>query len=297
MSKNILNLNSAKGKDSVKTDAPVDPVKEAQEQALNDTGSTAEATEQVQQGQDRGKEPPVEVVAEVTEVKPEEVKKALEEKEPTPEPEEVVVKETTAPRSAKSISLTNLVPTGQINDPSIVRRPPGAQSRAASPEPMVSTTNHIRSTAFSSLIDKERVNGSASAVALISFLDRYIEVMAPRRITSSAIIVSMQEALLDNLLTVIERAPAKEFPRLWNIATMYVGEYKNSCFNPMYYSRGARDWKRDPSKFNTLTSLINLLQATATDPANVQKVVNINAVVGKGFSEDARQRMFAFYVK
>lgn len=220
--------------------------------------------------------------------------------EPAPEvntsnaaaPAEVVVKEVAQSREITQSNILKDVKQRQAQG--TVIRQTGGQARETSPA-TVTAAEHVASNSFRALMDKELKSGTTNAVSLISFLDVYVKAMAPRKITSTADILRMQEGLLDTLLAVINRAPAKEFNRLWNIAVQYVKEYKEACFSPLYFSRGARDWKRDPKQFQLLSSLINLLLATARDKNTVTDVVNLEAVVGNGFSEDARGRIFSFY--
>lgn len=263
-----------------------DPVKEAHAAALSEQ---AAATEQK-------KDPiPVDLMQEVKVTAAEEPVKGTEQAAPK---ETVHVQDTT---QASSGELTeSFILKSQRQEKArgnVVHRPSGASTREASPSNQSNKADHVTSNDFSALMASERTSGTTNAVSIISFLDTYVKAMAPRKITSATEVVRMQEGLLDQLLYIIRQAPAKEFNRLWNIVIKYVGEYKDGAFNPKYYHRGARDWKRDPSQFNTLTSLINLLQASATDMATVNDVVNINAVVGAGFSEDARGRMINFYMK
>lgn len=214
------------------------------------------------------------------------------EKEPEAPKAEPVVQEVT---KSREITQSNLI---RNNRPSAaqgqVLRPSGAATREVSP-PAKDGKDHVVSNEFRARMDTELKSGTVNAISLISFLDTYVKVMAPRKITSTQEILRMQEGLLDNLSILINRAPAKEFSRLWNIATQYVSEYIDACFSPMYFSRGARDWKRDPQQFQLLSSLINLLLATARDKKSVTEVVNLETVVGHGFSEEARGRIFNFY--
>lgn len=268
-------------KQQVKTD----PVKEAQVQAQAErvVGTT----------------PPADVVQQVEKVN-DMVAEAAAEKATESNVVETaaeVVKDTTKPVSQELVKSSILKPAPEAKQPNQVVRPSGAAAREASPAPVNQGSGQVVSNEFSSVINRERKEGTVNAVTLISFLDNYVKVMAPRRITSVAEVLKQQEGMYDQLMTVITRAPAKEFNRLWNIAILYFREYKNGCFSPMYYSRGAREWKRDPNQFLTLTSLLNLLEASATDLASVNSVVNVNAVVGKGFSEDARGRVINFYMK
>lgn len=261
-----------------------DPVKEAHAQALAgrqvDTNPPADVVQEIKE---------VEEIKDTANIPAEEVKAA--------EAVEEEVKDTTTPVSQELAKSNILKPAPETKQPNKVVRPSGAAAREASPAPSNHGLNQVVSNEFSSVISRERKEGTVHSVSLINFLDNYVKVMAPRRITSIQEILKNQEGLYDQLMTVITRAPAKEFNRLWNIAILYFREYKNGCFNPMYYSRGAREWKRDPEQFMTLTSLLNLLEASATDLGSVNAVVNVNAVVGKGFSEDARGRVINFYMK
>lgn len=197
----------------------------------------------------------------------------------------------------QSVERPTIQAKPQVIDPKVVKRPDGAAPRKASPEGTTGAVKTVVSNEFSAMIAAEKSKGSTWAVDLISFFERYVEVMAPRRITSSADILKYQEGLHDKLVSVIERSPAHEFPRLWRLAIAYFGEYRNACFSPVYYSRGAKEWKRDPKQYQILTSLTNLLEASALDPKTVNQVVNVNAVVGKSFSEEGRGRVIGFYLK
>lgn len=289
--------------------ASLDPVAEAKAAAA----AAAEATEAAEAaseaaseevtaepGADRGTEPPAgltatTVAAASTETPGVEAASTAAEEVVLPHVE-VTITRVSKPIAESSI-LSNSSRTKATSLQSVVVRTTGGSTREASPTDQVQEQEHVKSNSFDAVISAERKKGTANAVALIAFLDRYVQVMAPRKITSTADILRQQEGLLDALLTVIERAPAKEFARLWNIAILYVGEYKDACFHPAYCSRGARDWKTDPAKFTTLTNLINLLQVTANDPTSVTQIVDIGTMFGRGYSEDARQRMSAFYVK
>lgn len=197
----------------------------------------------------------------------------------------------------QSVERPTIQAKPQVVDPKVVKRPDGAAPRQASPQSAAGADKTVVSNQFSAMIAAEKAKGSTWAVDLISFFERYTEVMAPRRITSSADILKYQEGLHDKLVAVIERSPSHEFSRLWRLAIAYFGEYRNACFSPVYYSRGAKEWKRDPKQYQILTSLTNLLEASALDPKTVNQVVNVNAIVGKSFSEEGRGRVIAFYLK
>ncbi len=206
-----------------------------------------------------------------------------------------VVKDTTVVNKPAA-EKTPQVQRGR-QDPNSVKRGAGASPRQASPETSVDAFKQPVSNSFSSLIASEKVNGTAWAVDVIGFFERYVEAMAPRRIIPGADVVKWQEGLLDKVVAIIERSPSTEFSRLWRIVINFFGEYKTGCFSPVYYSRGADEWKRDPKQFQILSNLVNLLEASARDMKTVNQVVNVNAVVGKNFSEEGRGRVISFYLK
>lgn len=195
------------------------------------------------------------------------------------------------------VDKPTIVAKPQVVNPNVVKRGDGASPRQASPQGAADVQKTVVSNSFSAMIAAEKAKGQSWSSDLISFLERYVEAMAPRRITSSADIAKWQEGLYDKLVAVIERSPSNEFNRLWRIAIAYFGEYKSGCFSPVYYSRGAKEWKRDPKQYQMLAALANLLEASARDIKSVNQVVNVNAVVGKSFSEEGRGRVIAFYLK
>lgn len=176
--------------------------------------------------------------------------------------------------------------------PNMIKRPGGRQ-REASPAP-AATQATAASTGFVALIAKEKQEGSAVAVDLIAFLERYVVQMDKGRITSLDTILRFQEGLLDQIMNVVERAPSNQFKRLWRILIMFVGEYRNGAFSPTHYARGARDWKRDPKQFDVLASAINLLEASQ-DMRTVNQVANVTRLANLGFSEEGRGRLVGFY--
>lgn len=272
----------------------VDPIAQAQaeyaaQQAAADTAKQADTQEKV----------PTDVVQEIQAVQ--EQTSTVTNTAPTElnvtSKTEANVTDTTTPTSRELTESSILKTSTAQKARNVVQRPTGASTREASPQSQTTQTTHVESNTFSSLISAEKKSGTVSAVAVITFFETYVKTMAPKKITSITDIVRMQEGLYDQLMFIIERAPAKEFNRLWNLAIQFVGEYKNGAFAPAYYNRGAREWKRDPKQFTVLSSLVNLLVATANDRNSVNQVVNVDAVVGSGFSEDGRGRIFNFYSK
>lgn len=303
MSKSNTPFN--KGTSAVQTD----PVAEAHAAALAAEANKSEVTESVAATTEK----PAETEAVVTTQAP---AKQTESQEAQKLPiEQLAVKvsdakdpEVQAPKGATDVKDTSkvdqtpvdkptIVAKPQVVDPSVVKRGDGASPRQASPQGAADVQKTVVSNSFSAMIAAEKAKGQSWSSDLISFLERYVEAMAPRRITSSADIAKWQEGLYDKLVAVIERSPSNEFNRLWRIAIAYFGEYKSGCFSPVYYSRGAKEWKRDPKQYQMLAALANLLEASARDIKSVNQVVNVNAVVGKSFSEEGRGRVIAFYLK
>lgn len=182
-------------------------------------------------------------------------------------------------------------------DNTVVRRPDGGSTRESSPQAKVSIQTLQPGASFQSLISNERRAGTPAAQYLISFMDSYIVSMAPGRTVTTDSVLKFQEGLHDVIVHVIERAPSTEFKRLWNILIAYFVEYKTHCFAPRYYGRGAKDWKRNPEQFTVLQALVNLLYVSASDIKTVNQNVNINSVMGSGFSEEGRGRVISFYLK
>lgn len=203
------------------------------------------------------------------------------------------VQETTAQRKVQPLQPVAVARKAAETTDAIVRA--GAKARELSPA--VAQPNGVTTSAgFAAMIAKERKEGTANAQHLISFLDTYVNVMRPRKITSSADVLQMQEGLHDVLVGVIEKAPSNEFKRLWRLAIAYFAEYQDGCFGPLYINRGVKDWRRAPSQFDTLSSLSNLLIASAQDIKTVSQTVNVNAVAGRGFTEEGRGRLINFYM-
>lgn len=207
------------------------------------------------------------------------------------------VKDTTEAYKEPTPVISTIQATAKVQPRNIVQRPAGAKSRETSPTNTLGKKVQPVSADFSSLIAKEKQQGSANSIGLISYLETYVDRMAPGRITSNDVIQKQQEGLYDYMVHVIERAPTNEFKRLWSIFIAFAGAYKSGAFSPVYYSRGAKDWKRDPVQFTNLTNLLNLLQASADDMSVVNEQVNVNSVMAKGFSEEGRGRMIGFYLK
>lgn len=263
-----------------KTEAPVqgDPVAEAQAQAQAADQSQGEEQQEQSVLADLVQQPATTAASE----------------QPAPEQPVAEVQETTQEKPAPVTQPTIIAK--RDNGKAGVQRPTGAAPRETSPA-VTSVGAQPVSAQFGALIAKERKEGTANAQHLIVFLDNYVSTMRPRKITPVADILQMQEGLHDVLVSVIEKAPSKEFNRLWRIAIAYVREYKDACFSPLYCNRGAREWKRDPQQFNVLSSLLNLLVASANDLNTVGSEVNVNLVANKGFSEEGRGRLINFYMK
>lgn len=150
---------------------------------------------------------------------------------------------------------------------------------------------------FRTLMDKERKTGTANAVALVNFLEEYVENMAPRRPISDDDLLKFQEALHARLKDTLERAPVVEFPRLWNIFTAYVREFKDRAFSPRYSHRGIKEWRRDPDEFSVLSGLLNLVFTAVTSDSTVARDqrVSLEKSLKTGLSDDARGRLTSFY--
>lgn len=185
----------------------------------------------------------------------------------------------------------------QKTKPNTVSRPVGGSIRETSPEGHYRQSEQETSAEFQALITKEKESGTVTARNLIAFMEQYVVAMAPNRSITMNDVLRMQEGLLDNMIHIIERAPSGEFKRLWSMMIAFFANYAKGAFNPRYYSRGAKEWKRDSQQFITLTSLVNLLEASATDLKSVNQQIDVNSVMKTGFSEEARGRMIAFYLK
>lgn len=181
-------------------------------------------------------------------------------------------------------------------DHKTVQRPSGARSREASPTGGVHQDVQKTSTSFESLIAKEKQTGTAASIGLIVLLEGYVTEMAPGRITRPAVILKNQEGLYDQIVYLLERAPVQEFKRLWSILIAFAREYADGAFSAVYYSRGAKEWRRSPQQYHNLTLILNLVQASAADMASVNQQVSVNSVVANGFTEDARGRLLGYYM-
>lgn len=207
------------------------------------------------------------------------------------------VQDTTSQGTQPAPAEPTIAASARVQDRTVVRRPVGASPRQSSPQNSTGLQVQPVAAEFSSLVATIRNTGTASAVTLVSFMETYVERMKPGKITPSSEIQHMQSGLYDQLINVIEYSPANEFKRLWNIAIAFVKQYGDAAFSPVYYSRGAKDWKRDPQQFTILTNLLNLLQVSATDLETLNEQVSVSAVMANGFSEEARGRMIGFYMK
>lgn len=176
----------------------------------------------------------------------------------------------------------------------VVNSRPGGKAREASPL-QLPPAGEPTSMAFTSMMTKEKSEGTQYARALIGFLEQYVQEMRPRKPTAPSTIKRYQEGLYDNLVTVIERAPGEQFKRLWNIAIAFFKEHSQGAFSSRYFSRGSEVWTRDPRQFLTLVDLCNLLEASK-DMSTVNQVASA-PITAKNFSEDGRGRLIGFYQK
>lgn len=180
---------------------------------------------------------------------------------------------------------------------SVVKRPNGALAREASPLPEAVSTDRP-SNSFLALIAKEKKEGTPAAASLIAFMEEYVKEMAPRRPTSDEKILRYQAGLLDKLCDLLNGPPVGQFNRLWRLVKAFVKAYeKDGAFDPRYYARGSREWRRDPKEFELLCGLINLLQVSNEEGDDVSKVVNVKALAEKGFTEEGRARLVKFYIR
>ena len=192
--------------------------------------------------------------------------------------EEVVVQE--APK-----------PAPKVEYPTKVTKPQPVQQ----PKPQVKNTVSKDVSDFQGTINKLRVSGTPSEVALIVAFDNYIENMKPGVPLDSNTGVSFQYKLWNALFRVIEESPAQEFNKLWGIIVAYFREYHGGVLGGRYVNRFAEYWTRSLDELAAFQQLTNLLDVVITNPQNVNKLVSIHRVVEKGFTEVGRGRLIGLY--
>ena len=174
-------------------------------------------------------------------------------------------------------------------------------TKAAKPQPVQQPKPQVKDTVskdagdFQATINKLRVSGTPSEVALIVAFDNYIENMKPGAPLDSNTGVSFQYKLWNAMFRAIEESPAQEFNKLWGIIVAYFREHHKGVFGGRYVNRFSEYWTRSLDELAAFQQLTNLLDVVITNPQNVNKLVSIHRVVEKGFTEVGRGRLISLY--
>lgn len=150
---------------------------------------------------------------------------------------------------------------------------------------------------FDQLISSLKLKGTSEEKSLIHTIEMYIESMKPGKPVRSVEGAQSQYTLWMALFNVIHNAPSSQFKSLWNIVLGFFVKHEKGALGECYYNRFSEMWKYDTNQLTAFQRLLNLISLTA-NPATREvglRQVNLDVTLSKGFSEDGRNRLIAFY--
>ena len=190
-------------------------------------------------------------------------------------------------------------PAPKVEDRGTQKGNQGNKNRGPQPvpqaKPVVKEVVKEEVSDFQSLVQKLKVGGTPAEVQLVTALDNYVDAMKPGRPIDGTPGVNQQYKLWTTLHRVIEESSTQEFSKLWNVVVAYFREYQNGVFNGQYVNRFSEFWTRTDDELYAFQQLTNLLILAATDRQNLTKLLSINKVVEKKFTEVGRGRLIQMY--
>ena len=174
--------------------------------------------------------------------------------------------------------------------------PTSAPTQEPTPAPTKPPVVDTKVLSFKEALENIRQNGTLTQKLLVDSLDRYVSRMAPGIPIANDKAALEQQNLWRTIKTVAEGNPS-EFRACWNIILGYFNEYEKSVFHDYYVFRATESLnmeKTDITAFQRILDLIKLTAKPETRDVGL-KQVRIGDSVALSFSEEARQRILAFY--
>lgn len=152
-------------------------------------------------------------------------------------------------------------------------------------------------TTLESTIEAIMQSGNMPAKFAIAGLKRYIEGMKPGMPVDDKDVVMHQAALWKVLYRFVE-STEEDFDKVFSTVLGLFHQHKDGVFNEHYVFRMMSHVNLDKEEITAFQVLVNLFKVTA-DPigrqAALKQNVDISRTLANVFSENARQKILAFY--
>lgn len=208
--------------------------------------------------------------------------------EPTSTPEQTPMPTfTPTPVSTQAPALT-LAP---------VVTPEPTEAPVVTPAPVVLSAQQATSTTLESMIEEIKRADNSAAKFAIAGIESYIANMRPGTPIQKNEIVMHQTGLWHTLHNMLENTE-DDFNKVYSVVLGLFHKHKDGVFNEHYIFRMMSDVTLDEEEIRAFQSLINLVKVTA-DPIGRQQAlkqnVDISRTLANVFTENARQKILAFY--
>lgn len=150
---------------------------------------------------------------------------------------------------------------------------------------------------FEDMIRRYLKNGPESTITLINNIQKYVEVMDPKKQMSPVDGAKMQMGLWKTLSNVIEKTSNEEFRKNWVVVLSFFHRYRHGVFSPRYINRYAEEWPSNDDNLKAFQRLVNLIELSSNpnERSMILKRVNIHKTLEVGFSESGRTNLIQFY--
>lgn len=216
---------------------------------------------------------------------------------------ENVANTTVTANTANDTTNTNKTVLQQVNDLKAASSAINTNNTNKAVEINAKYLAKVPNNAFPVISDLEKlkadilVNGTEGQKALVSSMDKYLDIMAPGKAVEPSRGAMVQYSLWRTIKRVLEEDPREEFKGLFIILLAYFKVNINGCFALTHRYRFTERWTKSQAEFTGLNNILNLLAIACEDNArrNINKEVHLTHALSTGFKDEARIRVLNFF--
>ena len=175
--------------------------------------------------------------------------------------------------------------------------PEPTQTPVVTSAPVALNNQQANTLTIDSVIEEIKRSDNSPAKFAIAGIESYIANMRPGTPIQKNEVVMHQTAFWHTLHNMLENTE-DDFNKVYSTVLGLFHKHKDGVFNEHYIFRMMSDVTLDAEEIRAFQSLINLLKVTA-DPVGRQQAlkqnVDISRTLANVFTENARQKILAFY--
>lgn len=167
----------------------------------------------------------------------------------------------------------------------------------ASAPVVIETTGKLVANTLESMIEQIKATGTIQAKNTIANLELYMKNMSPGIPLENKDGANYQLKLWKTILSLLEHSKEEDFRQSYGVLLGLFDKHKNDVFHERYVFRFMDSITIDKDESFAFLGILNLIKLTASFLGRKEalKQVDLGRTLGKVFSEQARQKVLAFY--